>query len=299
MHPAFLPENDKEHWTYSDIFEGRPLEFIKAFVHRRYAIGMHTHSFYEMNIVLNGSGWHYVESNAYPASKGCVFVLPAGIRHGYWQEDPLDVYHILINQAFFTRYADELQSLPGFSFLFRVEPLLRSQFQRAVFLELNDAQLQQVAPLLDGLLASAFQKEALKNAEALTLIGWLCSYVSKREEGEAESDRSCPSPSILLGLEYMQRHLDEKLTADKLADICHMSRSSFLRHFGEACRCTPAQFLAKCRLSRARELLAGSDAPLSAVAQACGYYDSAHFAKTFRAAEGVSPSEFRAVVKGS
>jgi AraC family transcriptional regulator len=65
---------------------------------------------------------------------------------------------------------------------------------------------------------------------------------------------------------------------------------AFRRHFG----CTPGDYLRRCRLAKAAALLqARRDDPLADVAGSCGYFDQAHFSRSFKLAFGLSPARYR------
>jgi AraC-like DNA-binding protein len=52
-------------------------------------------------------------------------------------------------------------------------------------------------------------------------------------------------------------------------------------------------------LREAARLLAGSDLPLTQVGFVAGYSDAAHFARAFKAATAMRPSEYRAARRNS
>ena len=83
-------------------------------------------------------------------------------------------------------------------------------------------------------------------------------------------------------LSWMLRHLAEDLRVDELARHAAMSPRTFARRFRAATGTTPAAWLARQRLQRARELLEGSDLPIESVAREVGYGSAAvlraHFA---------------------
>lgn len=295
--PAMLKEaEDKSVWNHQDIFGDEPFAYAAAFVHRRYAIGMHTHSFYEINMVLRGTGRHYVESHSCAAGRGCVFVIPPGIRHGYWQEKDLDVFHLLLSRAFFERYGEELRALPGFAILFDIEPRLRVEFEETMFLTLDEGQMEALEPQIRELTALQDDpyagRDILRNAAALKLIGRLCAQVSVGEHPKKQEHRR--EAAVLLDvMEYMQRHMGDKLTVDALAARCHMSRSTFLRNFRRLCRRSPMQYLTECRIRQAKEWLDMTDRSVADIALACGFYDSAHFSRVFQRETGISPRHYR------
>jgi AraC family transcriptional regulator len=69
----------------------------------------------------------------------------------------------------------------------------------------------------------------------------------------------------------------------------------FRRWYG----CSVAGYLGRVRLQRAACLLQQPDFTLSRVAHGAGFSDHAHFANRFRAATGLSPSHFRALVEAA
>ena len=93
MLPDSLPiENGKNHWYYTDAFEPSNRGLIQSFIHFNYNIGMHTHDFWELNIVLNGTGGHYIGKNRFEIKAGDVFIIPPNIQHGYFNLSGLNVY---------------------------------------------------------------------------------------------------------------------------------------------------------------------------------------------------------------
>ena len=78
----------------------------------------------------------------------------------------------------------------------------------------------------------------------------------------------------------------------RTADVhpVHLTRV-FRRHL----RCTPGDYLRRCRLDRAAALLAAGRRGLSEIAQACGYFDQAHFSHAFKQAYGMPPKAYRQV----
>lgn len=305
--PATLePDEKKSNWGYDDCFHGLPLEYVHVFVHHDYSMKMHTHSFYEVNLVLRGSGRHYLEGQSFPVERGCVFVIPPDIRHGYLACPPeedregrtLDVCHFLVHSAFFHKYAEELRSMTGFPALFEIEPYLRSRYEEEMFLVLHEQQMAQLQPSLSQLLKLCRQeypvgREALKNALTLYLFGLLCGYMAEDSSfvPDRQEDRA---RAILRCLEYIQRNCGEPLTVEKLARQCGMSRSTFIRAFEQVCHQPPIAYLIDTRLGRARELLLSNRRlTVTEIAQSCGFYDDSHFVRFFVKREGMTPSQFR------
>jgi AraC family transcriptional regulator len=99
-------------------------------------------------------------------------------------------------------------------------------------------------------------------------------------------------------IERVQAHiaanLDGDLSLDALAEVAAMSRFHWHRVFRAMTGETVAEAVRRARLSRAAELVAGTDCPLSEVARRCGYADAASLSRAFRAAWGIPPGAARA-----
>jgi AraC family transcriptional regulator len=81
---------------------------------------------------------------------------------------------------------------------------------------------------------------------------------------------------------------------EQLAGAAAFSPFHFHRIYREITGETPAETLARERLSRAAALLVRDRLPVAAVARRCGYGSAAAFTRAFRAAYGVPPAAYRA-----
>ncbi len=297
MYPEKLePQQGKQIWSTTDCFSGVDLDYVRPGLHSDYVIGMHSHDFYEINLIIRGSGRHYIESNSCDVAEGSVFVIPPHIQHGYYPYSRLDVYHLLIHPEFFSRYASELYACPGYTALFEIEPFLRCRFEKALFLTLNSGVLKQLLlefEELERLYSMQYGgKYVLLNARTLYLIGGLCQMMSLT--GAASPGQSAPDyRPILQCMESIRRNPGEKLTVSILAKQAGMSRSTFLRHFGTICSCTPMEYLMQTRLEKAKELLLSTPLSVTQIALECGFYDCSHLIRHFVQAFGVPPAAYR------
>lgn len=103
------------------------------------------------------------------------------------------------------------------------------------------------------------------------------------------------SPVPEAAIRWMEEHLfDPALQVCQLAERAGVSEVYFRRLFCQTYGIAPKQYILDIRLRRARQLLAESRMPVGAVAAECGFSSLYHFSRAFRAAEGLSPSEYRA-----
>jgi len=272
----------KYHWIHADTFEGSEYELIKSFIHYEYSIGFHNHSFYELNIVLNGSGTHFIEQMSCEAKPGSVFVIPPNVKHGYINSGHLNVYHMLIHQNFLDSYFKEFKNTLGFSLLFDIEPYLRAQYTENIHLMLSQSELNTVIQDIETIKACETMSEGdiYTNAIAKKILAFLCMLITRQYGGEEfHLQTSKELRGITSCLNYIHQNFNEGITVDDLANQLNMSRSTFLRHFTKICGCSPHHYLMQYRLKKAAEYLQDSDKTMTEIAQLCGFYDASHLRK--------------------
>jgi AraC family transcriptional activator FtrA len=94
-------------------------------------------------------------------------------------------------------------------------------------------------------------------------------------------------------LDNMRRRLDEPLRIADLAAQVAMSHRTFLRRFQATTGMTPADWLTRIRLDRARELLENTALSIDHIAQRTGLGMATTLRHHFRRKIGLSPSEYR------
>jgi AraC family transcriptional regulator, activator of mtrCDE len=83
-------------------------------------------------------------------------------------------------------------------------------------------------------------------------------------------------------------------TLPDLAELCHMSRATFVRHFDEALGRSAIDVLTEIRMALAARKLIQSDEPIASIGEAVGYQSEAAFQRTFKRHTGESPARWRA-----
>ncbi|MGU7779218.1 GlxA family transcriptional regulator [Burkholderia sp. PU8-34] len=95
----------------------------------------------------------------------------------------------------------------------------------------------------------------------------------------------------------MQRHMENPLGPDALADEVAITRRQLERLFSAMLNDTPTRFYLNLRLDRARELLQQTDMTITDICVACGFESPSHFSRTYRTRFGISPRSDRRVLR--
>jgi AraC-like DNA-binding protein len=107
------------------------------------------------------------------------------------------------------------------------------------------------------------------------------------------ADRSHCFDAIQPATRFMEENLAESFSMEELAELCHLSSTTFNRQFRKLLRTTPREYLLSLRVEAARRLLVTSDTSLAAIATDCGFTDQSHFTKRFQKVTGMTPNQYR------
>lgn len=281
-----------QHYDVNRVFPAPRLS--RGFVEKNYSKGMHTQSFYEINIVLRGSALHRIGERQMTVGAGDTFIIPPNVPHGYEGGEGFDVYHLLLSPKYLERYASSLMLLPAFSSLFLIDPLLRSRTQARLHFALDACELASLEPHLQSLSEHNRKKTAfgavMSDGEALILIASLCAiYEQKACLGtSAPSDRA-----FYESLSYIYEHYRETIGIDTLCRMANMSRTAYLAKFRRVTDHTPAELQTAYRVEVGKRLLRQTGDSVSSIAIAVGCYDVSHFVRIFKKATGMTPGEYR------
>ncbi|AXE94287.1 AraC family transcriptional regulator [Paraburkholderia terricola] len=83
-------------------------------------------------------------------------------------------------------------------------------------------------------------------------------------------------------------------TLPKLAELCHMSRATFARHFEEAINRSASDVLTEIRMALAGRKLAQTGMSVAEIGEAVGYQSEAAFQRVFKRQVGMTPAKWRA-----
>lgn len=93
--------------------------------------------------------------------------------------------------------------------------------------------------------------------------------------------------------QVVERNLYSSIGVEQLAFLSNLSLSSFKREFQKVYNESPASYLRKRRINKARELIRKTQDPISQIAYSCGFESVNSFNRTFKELSGCAPSDFR------
>ncbi|MCR5623702.1 MAG: AraC family transcriptional regulator [Lachnospiraceae bacterium] len=94
---------------------------------------------------------------------------------------------------------------------------------------------------------------------------------------------------------YIDKHSDEIIKVEDLADMCGMSYSNFARRFksvyGQSCK----EYIEFIKLSRVEKFLLFTDYDLTHISTETGFSDCSHLIRIFKRKYGITPKQYRKI----
>lgn len=93
--------------------------------------------------------------------------------------------------------------------------------------------------------------------------------------------------------DYIETHLEDRLTLSDLAAVASLSRYHFSRSFKQTVGVGPRRYVMRRRIERAKTLMRRTNRSLASIAQEAGFTDQSHLTAIFRREMGVTPGRYR------
>jgi AraC-like DNA-binding protein len=98
-------------------------------------------------------------------------------------------------------------------------------------------------------------------------------------------------------IDHIHAHIAEPLRVEQLARMSGLSLPQFERRMKKLFQLSAGQYLLKMRIDAARKLLCCGTQPIAEVAQLAGFCDQSALSRHFRQATGLSPRQYRQMVR--
>lgn len=143
------------------------------------------------------------------------------------------------------------------------------------------------------MLAALGSPDPLTPAVVRSSLALLLSEVREAyAQAASGATRRC-SPRVERAKSMMQERLSEAIALDAIAATVGLRPSQFRAVFRAETGFAPQEHLARLRVERAKELLAGTDRSITSIALGCGFASGQYFATAFRRLTGFTPRAWR------
>lgn len=250
-------------------------------------------NFLSIYITERGRGIHVINAVPYGVSRGDVHVMASGSDHTFPDGENLLLHAAHFAPTIFDQQTwDAFDATPGFEYLgLEGASSRRIHLAPAAYDDVARDLTDMWAEWRTGTPAGAVLVRALF-LRLLVRLARAAAGGGPRAPSAATSpyDREEIVASAVRTIDLMYA---EPLRVERLASATCLSSARFTEIFKLIMGQTPRDYIRHVRIERARAMLSGTQASVSEVGRATGFTDSAYFARSFRAATGRSPREFR------
>jgi AraC family transcriptional regulator len=224
---------------------------------------------------LDGEDW---KEHRFPP--GSVSIVPAGTRFSFRAPQTGDFVLLQIDPEFLQHAARELIS--------------GERLELTLQLGIEDGYL---AECIRTLLSEAEQDYLGGRAYGESVAIAMATHVVRRYSRSLSADgrkRTVGLAPFQLRRvsDHIKQHLNESISLEDMAGAAGLSVFHFARMFKAATGITPKQFVLRCKLERARDLLLTQDCTISEVALEVGFCDQSHLSTHFKRLYGTTPKQF-------
>lgn len=156
---------------------------------------------------------------------------------------------------------------------------------------LKPSDITLVVSMCEGIISEMDKGHPASNLKAMSYLYSALAEIYSDDRIEL-SDRD-EYLSILPAVSFMESDFSSKITLEVLAKKCLQSVTSFRRTFKSVYAVSPMEYLLRIRMSHAKALLKHTDLSVKEIAAECGYADTEHFCRTFKARQGKTAVKYR------
>ena len=246
------------------------------YIHRSKMIvsfDLHRHDFFEIDLIISGSGVSHINGERYTLSKGDVVILSPADHHNYIIEDndELELINIAFPMGLISPQA--ISIIPS----------------NVKVIHLQEKDCECIKNVCDFLVDKYDNQRESSTLLMKTSIEWLFVFLSFSIENQQNVSAKWDFSEVLM---YINNNFSqEDLNRAAVAKIMHMSPTHFSKIFHKMVGISFQEYLLNTRLNYANGMLKMSGMTISEIAAASGFGSESYFSKVFKKRFGVSPGK--------
>ncbi len=247
--------------------------------HRQKFMGKnsHRHAYYEIELIVNGSGTHIINGNAYEERTGDIFIMRLTDFHEFVHTKETENWVIEIPTSYVSGdIANMMMQVNGDI----VTNLTNGDFEKAKSIY---CMIEEVKDKKEKFY------DLLKQHLTLSLILFILDRTDKNISKSASNDER-----LYAIIEYINANIAQpELSINSIAAKFYISRSYLSAFFKKNMGITLSAYLRKIRLSNAAMQLASTNKKVMDISVDSGFNSLTTFLREFKKEYGISPSDMR------
>ncbi|NTV90720.1 MAG: AraC family transcriptional regulator [Clostridiales bacterium] len=256
---------------------------------------MHTHNFFEVNYVMNGSCNMSFGNETRLLNQGDVCIIAPHSRHDTSIEDDSLVISLLLREATFETTFFKLIAQEDLLASF-LRSILFSGKDSANFLLFKTDNSEELFNNIRDIFMECHLSDIYSNTCAVSRVHLFFSLLLREYSGSIQlfenKKTSDDHANFIQILKYLQDHY-QAMTLNQLADIFHYNPSYLSRMIKKNSGRSLVEILTELKINKASVLLLHTNSKIETVSEHVGYNSVDHFSRQFKKSFGVSPQKYR------
>ena len=235
---------------------------------------LHWHDFFEIEIIIEGTGSQNLNGIEYTLNRGCVYLLSPTDYHSIKTEPQIKLYNIMFHES-----------------------LLSEEFLRIItekntnrIFYFNEKDFNEILGLCEIIEAEFKKEQKYKNEFLRNLLDCFLILLLRNIPLSVKSHNK--SSHIQKALLYIQLHFKENPTLNQTAKIVNLNPNYFSKIFKASIGINYNEYLTLLKLSYAKKLLISNCLSVTEICFASGFTSLSNFMKVFKEKTGVSPKMY-------
>ena len=283
-----------------DFFENNEGVFAGFYMEHRY-VKMHSHEFWELSYVYEGSGEHHFEDGTTePINEGEFIFMSPGISHCITSPQSekqgwVRVCNLLMTQEYIDFLTERILSVRELD-EYSLRNMLHDKKPFCIHLKDDSGSVYRLLMTaaheyrhpLDG------SGTIIENA-AMSLL----TYITRLYERSMTNETITTTRNDVIDdlTRFIKSNFGSDLSLDFLAAYVHLSPEYLSRYFKKCTGMNISEFITKTRIEKAKYRLRTSNWTINDICDYCGYGSISSFQKAFKKAVGMTAGEYRNNIK--
>ena len=253
----------------------------------------HAHSEYQLFTVLEGTGTRFIGDKINPFKPGELILIGPNIPH-LWRSDKIyfDNCSELITHGIVLYLRDDFLGKEMIS-KDEFRPFRKLMNRASNGLEFQGEKKDQAIGLMK-------EMNGLKGIDAIICLLKIFQLLAETEHNNYICNRPYEVPyeqreaqRMNLIYDHVMTHHSKQISLKELADLIHMTPTSFSRYFTMRNNKTLSDCIKEIRIAHACKLLSETEQTVAAISYDCGFNTFSNFNVQFKSVMGCPPMEYR------
>lgn len=269
--------------------------FDSAAMPRLFPVKPQSHYFSEIILVRSGICRVTRGSYVHTLRPGELIYIGPLIRHAVDSENEDPVVFDVVKFS-----VTRLQELPSYLADLRALSIDAAQIHLPIYMTAEDANTYHMGNIIEECLHEVQRNDIVSDLHIRALIYLLITGLARFWLNKRESFAnllSSPHDPVIDIPTYIEQHISEPLKVEDLARRCGLSYPWFAKRFHDHFNISCKQCIERLRVEAVEHYLSYTDLDLAAISAKTGYTDCSHLVKEFKRMTGMTPGQYRSLMK--